>query len=96
MPTFRTNFFCRFPSVESSKFFAVFWFVVVTPAGNFVVFLGLDFKVHVLRGPHVVTDDEGAVNLVVASVQKFAVRDVRIQVFHGDAVVLGAVVKIES
>ena len=68
MPTFRTNFFCRFPSVEPAEFFTVFRFVVVAPAVYFVVLIALDFIVHVLRGPHMVTDDEGAVNLVVALV----------------------------
>ena len=95
MPTFRTNFFCRFPSVEPTKFFAVFRFVVVTPAGYIVVFFGLDFIVHVLRGPHMVTDDEGAVNLVVALVQKFAIRNIGVQELSGNAVVLVTIVKAE-
>ena len=95
MPAFRTNFFCRFPSVEPTKFFTVFWFVVVTPAVYFVVLFALDFIVHVLRGPHMVADDEGTVNLVVALVEHFAVRNVWIQVVHGDAVVLVAIVKAE-
>ena len=95
MPTFRTNFFCRFPSVEPAEFFTVFWFVVVTPAVYFVVLYALNFIVHVLRGPHMVTDDEGAVNLVVALVEHFAVRNIWIQVFCGDAIVLVAIVKAE-
>lgn len=68
MPTFRTNFFCRFPSVEPAEFFTVFRFVVVAPAGYFVVLIALDFIVHVLCGPHVIANDDGAVNLVVALV----------------------------
>ena len=95
MPTFRTNFFCRFPSIEPTKFFAVFRFVVVAPAVYFVVLIALDFIVHVLRSPHMVTDDEGTVNLVVALVEHFAVRNVWIQVVHGDAIVLVAIVKAQ-
>ena len=95
MPTFRTNFFCRFPSVEPAEFFAVFRFVVVAPVSYIFVLFALNFIVHVLRGAHMVTDDEGAVNLVVALVEHFAVRNIWIQVFHGDAVVLFTIVKAQ-
>ena len=34
----------------------------------FVVLIALDFIVHVLCGPHMIANDDGAVNLVIALV----------------------------
>ena len=95
MPAFRTNFLSGFPSVKAAKFLTVFGVVAVTPVGLFAALFVHDFIVHVLRGPHVIADDESAVNLVVALVQKFAIRNIGVQELSGNAVVLVTIVKAE-
>ena len=68
MPSFRTNFLCGIPVVKSTKFFAVFWIVVIAPVVFRFAFFVHDFIVHVLCGPYVIADDDGAVNLIISFV----------------------------